>query len=134
MKSSDAQTFDVTLQEGTPYRQLVQRDDRPLPAAEEKRELERGAKSISERRHETAADRARRLSACQRRPDCSVRAWHELPDAFEFRLAGQGTLDHRNIFIIEAVPRHGYKPRSRTAKLFPSIKGRFWVPNKSTRS
>jgi hypothetical protein len=127
VKSSEAQTYDVTLQEGTPYRQLLQRDDRPLPAAEAKRELESRAKSISERRHETAAERARRLSAYQRRPDWQREAWHELLDAFEFRLAGQGTLDDRNIFIIEAVPRHGYKPRSRTAKLFPSIKGRFWV-------
>ena len=47
VKSSEVQTYDVTLQEGTPYRQLVQKDDRPLPATEEKKEQESLAKSIA---------------------------------------------------------------------------------------
>jgi hypothetical protein len=127
VKSSEVQTYDVTLQEGTPYRQLVQKDDRPLPAAEEKKEQASLAKSIAARRQETAAERARRLSAYEGRPDWQREAWHELPDAFEFRVAGEGTLDGRNVFIIEALPRQGYQPRSSTAKLFRSIKGRFWV-------
>src|ERR1035438_2677715 len=47
MKISEVRTYDVTLQQGTPYRQLVQRDDRPLAATEEKREQEFLAKSPS---------------------------------------------------------------------------------------
>jgi hypothetical protein len=127
LKLSEVQTYDVTLQEGTPYRQLVQRDDRPLLPIEEKKEQESLAKSIAERRQETAAERARRLSEYERRPDWQREAWHELPDAFEFRLAGEAMLDGRSIFIIEAMPRPGYQPRSYTAKLFRSIKGTFWV-------
>jgi hypothetical protein len=50
-----------------------------------------------------------------------------LPDAFDFRLVGDGSLDRHSIFIIEATPRRGYHPRSLTAKLFRSVKGRFWV-------
>ena len=127
LKSSEVKTYDITLQEGTPYSQLVQRDDRPLPATEERREQETFAKSIAERRQETAAERAKRLSAYEGRPDWQREAWHELADAFEFRLAGEGTLDGHSILIIEAMPRPGYQPRSRTAKLFRSLKGRFWV-------
>src|ERR1017187_1043741 len=44
VKLSEVRTYDVTLQEGTPYRQLVQRDDRRLPPTEEKREQESFAK------------------------------------------------------------------------------------------
>jgi hypothetical protein len=127
LKSSEVKTYDITLQEGTPYRQLVQRDDRPLPATEERREQESFAKSIAERRQETTVERAKRLSAYEGRPDWQREAWHELPDAFEFRLVGEGSLDGHSIFIIEAMPRQGYQPRSRTAKLFRSLKGRFWV-------
>jgi hypothetical protein len=126
-KSSEVETYDVTLPEGTPYRQLVQRDDRPLPPTEEKREQASLAKSIAERRQETAAERATRLSVYQRRPDWQREAWHELADAFEFRLTGEGTLDGHNVFIVEATPRQGYQARSRTAKLFRSLRGRFWV-------
>ncbi len=91
VKLSEVQTYDVTLQDGTPYRQLVQRDDRPLPPAEERKEQESLAKSIAERRQETEAERAKRLSAYERRPDWQREAWHELPDAFDFRLVGEET-------------------------------------------
>ena len=127
LKSSEVKTYDITLQDGTPYSQLVQRDDRPLPATEEKWEQESFAKSIAERRQETTAERAKRLSAYERRPDWQREAWHELADAFDFRLAGEGSLDNHSIFLIEATPREGYQPRSRTAKLFRSLKATFWV-------
>ena len=107
VKSSEVQTYDVTLEDGTPYRQLVQRDDRPLLPAEEKKEQESLAKSIAERRQETGTERAKRLSAYDRRPDWLREAWHELPDAFDFRLVGEEKLDGRGVFIIEATPRHG---------------------------
>jgi hypothetical protein len=127
VKSSEAQTYDVTLQAGTPYRQLVQRDDRALPPSEEKREQKRLAESIAERLQETGVERAKRVTKYERRPDWQREAWLELPEALEFRLAGEGMLDGRGVFIIEATPRLAYQPRSRTAKLFRSIKGRFWV-------
>jgi hypothetical protein len=127
VKLTEAQTYDVTLPEGTPYKQLVQRDDRPLPPTEEKKQQESLAKSIAERRQETETERAKRLSTYERRPDWQREAWHELPEAFEFRLAGEGTLEGHSIFIIDAVPREGYQPQSRTAKLFHSLQGRFWV-------
>lgn len=127
LKSSEVKTYDITLQEGTPYSQLVQRDDRPLPATEQREERESLAKSIAERRQETAAERARRLSVYEERPNWQREAWHELPDAFEFRLAGEGSVAGHRVFLIDATPRPGYQPRSRTAKLFRSLKGRFWV-------
>jgi hypothetical protein len=127
VKLSETRTYDVTLQEGTPYRQLVQRDDRRLPLTEEKKEQESFARSIAERREETKAERAKRLSAYDRRPNWQREAWQELPEAFEFRISGEGRLNGRSVFIIEAMPRQGYQPRSRTAKLFRSLKGRFWV-------
>jgi hypothetical protein len=127
VESSNVRTYDVTLQQGTPYRQLVERGDRPLSPSEEKRERESLARSIADRQRETVAEQARRLSAFERRPDWEREAWHELPDAFEFRLVGNGTLDGHNVYIIDAMPRKGYQPRSRTGRLLRSLKGRFWV-------
>lgn len=127
VKVSEVRTYDVTLPEGTPYRQLVQRDDRSLPASEEKKERESLARSIAERRQETAAERAKRLTTYEGRPDWQREAWRELLDGFEFRLVGEERLDGHGAFVIEAIPRQEYQPRSRTARLFRSLKGRFWV-------
>jgi hypothetical protein len=127
VKVAEVRTYDVTLQDGTPYRELVQKDDRPLPPAEGKTERERFAKSIAERRQQTEVERGQRLSAYENPPDWRRDAWHELPEAFEFRLVGEGMQAGHTILIIDALPRQGYQPRSRTAKLFPSLKCRFWV-------
>jgi hypothetical protein len=127
MKSTEARTYDVTLQEGTPYRRLIQRDDHALLPAEEKSEQKSLARSTAERRQENAAERARRLFEYESRPDWQREAWNELPDAFEFRLVGDGLLDGRGVFIIEATPRQEYQARSATAKVFQGLKGRFWV-------
>ena len=127
LTSSEVKTYDVSLQDGTPYRQLVKRDDRPLPATEEMKEQQSRAKSIAERRQETSAERAKRLSANSVSPDWQREAWLELADAFEFTQAGDGSLGGRRVFIIEAIPRQGYQPRSRTARLFRSLKAKFWV-------
>jgi hypothetical protein len=127
LKSSEVKTYEITFQEGTPYTQLVQRDDRPLTATEEKKEQERFARSVAERRQETTAERAKRLSAYERRSDWQREAWAELAEAFDFSFAGEARLDDTPAFVIDATPRDGYQPRSHTAKLFRSLKARFWV-------
>jgi hypothetical protein len=127
VKSAAVQTYDVTLQGGTPYRQLVQRDDRPLLANEEKKERENLAKSIVERRQETGGERAKRLLVYEKRPDWRRAVWHELPDAFDFRTVGEEVLDGRRLLVIDAVAHTGYQPQSATAKLFRSLRGTFWV-------
>ena len=54
VKLSEVRTYDVTLQQGTPYRQLVQRDDRPVA----RHRGEKGAgKAGQEYRRPTARDR-----------------------------------------------------------------------------
>eukprot|EP00825_Cyclidium_porcatum_P046117 TRINITY_DN7177_c0_g1_i2.p1 TRINITY_DN7177_c0_g1~~TRINITY_DN7177_c0_g1_i2.p1 ORF type:complete len:275 (-),score=-19.24 TRINITY_DN7177_c0_g1_i2:34-858(-) len=97
VKLSHVQTYDVTLQEGTPYRQLVQRED-------------------SEEKAERAPRKEYRRALARDRREAS-QAWHELPEAFEFRLAGEGEMDGHSVIIIEAVPREGYQPRSRPDSL-----------------
>src|ERR1039457_345332 len=41
VKDRKIQTWDITLLEGSPYRRLVARDDKPLPPAEQKKEEEK---------------------------------------------------------------------------------------------
>ena len=49
-------------------------------------------------------------------------------DELNWRTARKYTFLQRDgSFIIEAIPPKGYQPRSSTAKLFRSLKGRFWV-------
>ena len=127
LKSKDVKLYDVLLLEGSPYRRLAGRDDRPLPPGDEEKEQEKLAKSTSERRKETAAQRTLRLTEYESRPEWQREAWHELPEAFDFRLTGEPGSDGDSMYVIEAKPRPGYQPRSRTAKAMVHLEGKLWV-------
>jgi hypothetical protein len=120
-------TFDVTLTEGSPYRRLIARDDKPLPTEEERSEQGKLQKSIEQRRAETPAQREKRLADWRRRRDHEREFLREVPDAFHFRLAGEETLDGRRVYVIDATPRSDFKPRSNDGKLLTKMKGRLWI-------
>jgi hypothetical protein len=127
VKSQEVKSLEVIMLAGSPYRRLVARDDRPLPPAEEKKEQEKLASSIAERRSETALERARRLADYFQRPEWQHEAWRELAEAFDFRLLADQVWRGRAVYVIDAAPRQTYQPRSRTAKMMQHIQATMWV-------
>ena len=51
----------------------------------------------------------------------------EIPDAFDLRLLPDETLDGRAMWVIDATPKAGYKPKVKSAFFFPKVKMRFWI-------
>ena len=127
VKSKDVKLYDVTLQDGSPYRRLTGRDDRALPPGDEKKEQDKLARSLAERRKESAPQRARRLAEYEGRPDWQREAWNELPEAFDFRLTGEEGGSARPVYVLEATPRQGYRPQSRTAGALLHLRGKLWI-------
>ena len=129
VKQREVETWDVTLLEGSQYRRLVERDDKPLSAAEQQREEEKLKQSIQDRRGETAEQRERRVAESQRRQDERRREpLKEMLEAFDFRLAGEERLDGHDAWVIDASPRRGFKGKSTVARaLFPKLKCRLWI-------
>ena len=119
--------WDITLPDGTRYRRLVARDDRPLPAREEKEEAERLRQSIEDGRKETPEQRQRRVQEWESRQNRRREAVQEVPDAFDFRLAGEEALNGGHAYVIDATPKPGYKPKSSSASILSHVKARFWI-------
>jgi len=126
-KPAEIRTYDVTLLEGSPYRRLVARNDRPLAPQEERKEQEKLRRSIAERRKETPEERQRRIAEWERKQQHQRAPFQEIPDAFDLRLAGEETLDGRPVYVIAATPKPGYKPKLAAAAYFPKIKGKLWI-------
>lgn len=128
-KSRKVETWDVTLLEGSPYRRLVARDDKPLPPADEKKEEEKLRKSIEERSRETEEQRRKRIAdAEKRREERRPRSLKELPEAFDFHLAGEEAIDGRDVWVVDATPRPGFKGTTTIARaMFPKVHCRFWI-------
>ena len=132
-KAPEIRTYDVTLLEGSPYRRLVARDDKPLSPQEERKEQEKLRKSIEERRKETPQERQRRISEWERKREHQHAPFQEIPDAFDLRLAGEETLDGRDVYVIAATPKPGYKPKLAAAAYFPKIKGKLWIDKQDSQ-
>jgi len=120
-------TWDVTHPDGTPYRRPVARNDQPLSAGEQKQEEESLRKSIEDRRKETPEQRQIRIHDWEARRDKQREALRELPDAFDFRLAGEEALNGGHAYVIDATPKPGYKPKSSSASILPHLKARLWI-------
>ena len=120
-------SYDVTLTEGSPYRRLIARDDKPLPPDEERGEQQKLAKSIEQRRAETPAQREKRLADWHHKREKEREFLREVPDAFDFRMVREETLEDRRVYVIDATPRSGFSPRSNDGKLLTKMKGRLWI-------
>ena len=127
VKSHKIQLFDVTMLEGSPYRRLVGKDDHPLTPDEERIEQKKLEDSIAQRQNETPAERGRRISEWEKKQRRQREPLDEVPDAFNFKITGEGQVDGRNAWIIEGTPRPGYQPRSTLARLFPKFHGTLWI-------
>ena len=127
VKSESIRTWDVTLQEGSPYRRLVARNDQPLSAAEQQAEHNKLAANIEERRHETPEQRRRRIAEWERRREKQREPIRELPDAFDFRLVGEESLNGGRAYVIDATPKPGYRPKTTAGAILPKMKARFWI-------
>jgi hypothetical protein len=127
VKSRKIMLYDVTLLEGSPYRRLVGKDDHGLSPEEERIEQKKLADSIAQRQKETPAERARRIADWEKKRQREREPLGEVPDAFNFRIAGEAQIDGRDAWVIEGTPRPGYHARSSLAKLFPKFRGKLWI-------
>jgi hypothetical protein len=121
------ETWDVIPLEGSPYKRLVSRDGRPLSPAEQELEDQKVRAVAQERRNETPEERAHRLEEWRHRQDRQRQPLRELPDAFNFTLLPEADLDGRPVYVIEALPKPGYKPKSTYTAFFPKVKVRAWI-------
>jgi hypothetical protein len=127
VKRETWKTEDITLVDGSPYRRLLERDGKPLTPAEQKQEDERLRWNQEQRPKEPAAQREKRMAEAKRRYEERVGPFREVPDAFDFKLAGEESINGTPCWMIDATPKPGYRPKSSGAAMLPKLQGRLWI-------
>jgi len=123
VKSKESETWDITMLEGAPYHRLIAKDDKPLSAKDEKKEQERLEKSLKEDEKE----KAKRRAQVEKRREENRKFMQEIQDAYDFRRLPDETLDGRALFVLDATPRAGYKPRTREGGMLSKMRGKLWI-------
>jgi hypothetical protein len=118
-----SETNEILILGGRPYARLTARDDKPLPAREERREQAKLDSELAKRQHESPSEHAR-----YEKERTEERAFiREVPDAFTFRLTGEGAVSNHPAWIIEARPKPGYRATHSQAKDFAKVRATIWI-------
>jgi hypothetical protein len=123
LSSTRSETHDILILGNRPYEKLVARNDKPLSAAEQRKEQEKLDREAAKRQHESAGDQAKEEK--ERAEDWAF--IREVPDAFHFQLAGTETVSGEPAWVIDAEPKPGYRPIHSKAKLLTKIRAKIWV-------
>jgi hypothetical protein len=108
------------LVNGIPFEALVERDGRPPSAKEERKQKE----EIDKLKRETPVERAERL---RKQEEDTASIFREVPMAFDFRLAGEETVNGRPAYVLQATPHPGYHGQGKYSSMFPKVAGKLWV-------
>jgi len=123
LSSKEIQTYEFMVLGGRPYGKLVERDDKPLPEKEARKEQEKVDKESAKRQRESASDKAKdEKDRAEER-----RYLREIPEAFHLTLQGTEQIGGRPVWVIGAQPRSGYKPKLKRAEILTHLHGKIWV-------
>lgn len=120
-------TYEVLMIDGSPYKKLIADNGQPLPAGQASSEELKLQQEMARRRNETPRARHKRVAEYQRERRQDNALMREMVRAFDFKLAGEETLNGRRCFVVEASPRPDYVPRSRETKVLKGMRGKMWI-------
>ena len=127
LKETKSETFDVVMIGGRPYRRQIAKDGKPL-SGRAKEEAEREfEEEIRKRQTESEGQRRKQQAQEEKRRRETRELLDEVPRAYLFRLVGEGQVEGLPVWILEAEPRTGFKPRSRRAGFLSKMRGRIWI-------
>ncbi|HLH40201.1 MAG TPA: hypothetical protein VKX39_13715 [Bryobacteraceae bacterium] len=120
-------TYEVFLMDGSPYRRLIAVDGQPLSAARQKQEAQKEGRELARRRAESPEERQQRIDHYKKDREHDHVLIIQMETAFNFRLAGDETLDGHPVYLLTAEPKPDYQPPNHEAKVLTGMKGKLWV-------
>jgi len=115
------------LIEELPVSRLVERDGKPLPAAEAAKQQANIRKAIDEYRRLTPEERKKRLTNSVGIGGREMEFLREMPDALDYKYLDSAWEGGREVMRLEMSPRLGYRPKNLQARVFEKVRGEIRV-------
>ncbi len=127
VKSTEIKTYDVNFYYGQIYARLVQKNDKPLTDAEQKKEDEKLEKFLSKLRNQSEEEHEKRLAKEKKQREEERAFLRDVVNAYDFKLAGEEDVGGVETWVIEATPRKDFHPTQPHADILSKIKGKIWI-------
>jgi hypothetical protein len=131
LKSEKSETEDVVFLYGQPYTRLIRRNDKPLPQDEARKVEKKFNDTMDKRSHESAAERQQRLVDFDKRHQQEHAFLLEVPEAYDFRIVREETLNGRPAFLISGEPRENFRSNLNAARVLPKLRPELWIDKNS---
>ena len=125
--SNHEEGWETLILDGEPYRRLLERDDKPLPADQGRKEQEKLDNAVARLGRETPEQKQRRLNAFQKDRRRQRKFLLEISDALNFRMEPDETINGQPVWVISGLPKPGYQARSREGRALLKIRGKIWI-------
>jgi hypothetical protein len=122
------QVFSIS---GSDYYMPIAIEDEPLPDEQQRRERQRLKQEVERRNDETAKEAQRRSEQYDKAREQNGILLLEFTKAFDFTLVGEEMTNGHATYVLDAMPRPGYRPPNRTAKILTGMHGRLWIEKES---
>jgi len=122
-----SKTSQVVMMEGSDYYLPIAFNNQPLPADQEKAELEKLRNELQRRKNESPSARRQRIEAYTKERDENGALLLDFPNAFTFELMGEDNVNGFPAYALSATPKKRTGPLSRAAKVLGGMRGTVWI-------
>ena len=126
-------TYQVTMISGSPYYRLVASDDVQLSKEEDQIQNQKFAAAVQQRQQETPDQHQHRVAQYEKDRRRDQLILDEFAQAMSFTLTGTKLIDGYEAYLLSAVPKPGYVPRSIETRVLRAARGTMWIDEKSFR-
>ena len=125
--SDSRETWETLILDGRPLERLIERDGKPLPADEQRKQQQKLDKATAKLEKETAEQKQRRAADYQKERRRQRAFLLELPDAYDLRLEGDRRSRRSGCVGGIGTPKPGSSPKSRDGEALLKIRGKMWI-------
>jgi hypothetical protein len=133
VKSSIVKTYEVSMIDGSQYNRVIAINDKPLSAEQAKAEQAKMDAERQRRLQQSRSERAKRVAKYQKERSQDQAMLREMVAAFNWKLAGEETVNGRPTYVLNATPKPGYVPKTRDTKVLTGMKGKLFMDKATTQ-
>ena len=125
VKSVHSTVDEVLYIAGKRYFRPLEKDGKPIPAAEARKEQAKLDRAAADAGRLSQAEHEKRLTDAETERAKQRAQFKDIPDAYDFKLPGDATIDGRPAYKIGATPRSAYHGQFKG--ILHNVEGTLWI-------
>jgi hypothetical protein len=125
--SDRREAWEMLVLDGLPFTRMLERDGKPLPPPEQRKQQQKLDKDTARLAAETPEEKQRRAADFEKSRRRERAFLLEIPDALDLRLDGSDTIEGQDVWVISGTPKPGYRAKTHDGVALAKVRGKMWI-------